>query len=98
MFSYGPGRVPPPAHLGIPPALIAGSFAPGNVVNSVRQAKRVYIGEITDAHTQDVLKKHFTRLMRENNLQSADMKGEVVQEVGVDEEKRFAFIEVGHIG
>jgi splicing factor U2AF subunit len=94
MFSYGPGRVPPPAHLGIPPALIAGSFAPGNVVNSVRQAKRIYIGNITDAHTEEVLRNHFTKLMKENNLAAGDLGGDIVQEVGIDEEKRFAFIEV----
>lgn len=94
MFSYGPGRVPPPAHLGIPPAIIAGSFAPGNVVNSVRQAKRIYVGNITEAITEDLLRNHFTGLMMKNKLHAGDLGGDVIQEVGIDEERRFAFIEV----
>lgn len=94
MFTYGPGRVPPPAHLGIPPSVIAGSFPPGNVVNPMRQAKRLYIANVNDKMTEDTIKAFFNKQMREKGLGEQDQKGEPVVLTSLDLEKGYAFVEV----
>lgn len=93
MFTYGPGRVPPPLHLGVPSSLIAGSFPPSGVINPVRQSKRLYIGGIKDEMTEDELLKFFNDLMHEHKI-AADMPGEPIAEVQINIEKSFAFLEV----
>jgi len=93
MFTYGPGRVPPPLHLGVPSALIAGSFPPSGVINPTRQGKRLYIGGLKDETTEDQLEKFFNDLMHEHKI-AADMPGEPVTEVSINKEKSFAFVEV----
>lgn len=93
MFTYGPGRVPPPAHLGIPGSLIAGSFPPGNIVNPMRQSKRLYIGGVNDTMTEDAILKFFNKQMQENKL-AAEMKGDSVVLAQLNIEKGYAFIEV----
>lgn len=93
MFTYGPGRVPPPLHLGVPSSLIAGSFPPSGVINPIRQSKRLYIGGIKDEMTEDELEKFFNDLMHEH-LIAADMPGEPVTQVQINTEKSFAFCEV----
>ncbi|RSH95126.1 hypothetical protein EHS25_000212 [Saitozyma podzolica] len=92
MFTYGPGRVPPPAHLGIPGSLIAGSFPPGNIVNPMRQSKRLYIGGVNDTMTEDAILKFFNKQMQENKL-AAEMKGDSVVLAQLNIEKGYAFIE-----
>lgn len=99
MFTYGPGRVPPPSHLGIPTGLIAGSFAPGigttqGTVAPARQTKRLYIGGITEQMTEEMLKEFFTKLMEEHKLLQEGEEGEVITEVQINLEKLYAFLEV----
>ncbi|KAL1407528.1 hypothetical protein Q8F55_006961 [Vanrija albida] len=86
MFTYGPGRVPPPLHLGLP-----SSFAAG-MLNPLRQSKRVYIGNIDDTITEDQIKSHFNKLMIDNKIGSEE-PGDPVQTVSVNAEKQYAFIE-----
>jgi splicing factor U2AF subunit len=96
MFSYGPGRIPPPIHLGLPQSLIAGSFPPGNVatVNPIRQAKRLYIGGITDSMTEEQLLEFFNKLMLDNKL--GGEPGDPINQVHINQEKSFAFLEVSY--
>lgn len=93
MFSYGPGRNPPPNHLNIPQSINFYSFPFGNVVNANRAAKRVYIADPTEALTEDVLKKRFSEILKERGWKS-DVPGDAVIEVGVDLENKFAYVEV----
>lgn len=95
MFTYGPGRIPPPAHLGLPDTLIKGSFTPGLVglITPARQAKRVYIGNITSAMKESDIKAFFEKLMRERSLAS-DRPGNVVELVQLNTEKLYGFVEV----
>ena len=93
MFTYGPGRVPPPLHLGVPSSLIAGSFPPSGVINPIRQSKRLYIGGIKDEMTEDELQEYFNKLMQEHKI-AAEMPGEPVTQVQINLEKSFAFVEV----
>lgn len=98
MFTYGPGRVPPPSHLGIPTGLIAGSFAPGigttqGTVAPARQTKRLYIGGITEQMTEEMLKEFFSKLMEEHKLLQEGEEGEVITEVQINLEKLYAFLE-----
>ncbi|KAK4683544.1 splicing factor U2AF 65 kDa subunit, partial [Tremellales sp. Uapishka_1] len=98
IFTYGPGRVPPPIHLGISAGLIAGSFPPANgnlmpgVINPIRQSKRLYIGNVADALSETILTDFFNKLMHENKL-AGDEPGEPVTEAQVNLEKGYAFIE-----
>ncbi|ORY33015.1 hypothetical protein BCR39DRAFT_520733 [Naematelia encephala] len=93
MFTYGPGRVAPPAHLGIPSGLIAGSFPPSGVgANTSRQTKRLYIGGITESMTDESLKDFFNNLMREHKL-AAEGEGDPVVQAQINPEKSFAFLE-----
>lgn len=94
MFTYGPGRIPPPAHLGLPETLIAGSFAPGavGIITPARQAKRLYIGGVTAEMKEDEIKAFFEKLMREKNLGS-EKPGDVVELVALNTEKLYAFVE-----
>ncbi|KAK8844129.1 hypothetical protein IAR55_006923 [Kwoniella newhampshirensis] len=89
MFTYGPGRVPPPLHLGVPPSLVAGSFPPSN---PVRQTKRLYIGGINESITEQQIQDFFNKLMHENKL-AVDMPGEPVAQCQINNEKSFAFVE-----
>ena len=93
MFTYGPGRVPPPIHLGVPETLIAGSFPPSGVINPARQSKRLYIGGFKDDTTEEHLQDFFTKLMHEHKI-AADMPGDVITQVSINKEKAFAFLEV----
>jgi splicing factor U2AF subunit len=95
MFTYGPGRVPPPAHLGLPETLIAGSFAPGVVgrITPARQAKRLYISGVTEDMNEEDIKAFFEKLMHEKQLAS-QKPGEVVEKVSINKEKLYAWIEV----
>ncbi|WVQ63700.1 uncharacterized protein L199_001853 [Kwoniella botswanensis] len=89
MFTYGPGRVPPPASLGVPNQLMAGSFPPAN---PQRQTKRLYIGGINDRMSEQQIQDFFNKLMREHNL-AVDMPGEPVATCQINNEKNFAFAE-----
>ena len=93
MFTYGPGRVPPPLHLGVPNTLIAGSFPPSGVVSSTQQSKRLYIAGFRDDTTEDHLKNFFNKTMKAKKI-AVDMPGDPVQTVVINKEKEFAFIEV----
>jgi splicing factor U2AF subunit len=95
MFTYGPGRIPPPAHLGLPDTLIKGSFTPGLVglITPARQAKRVYIGNVTSAMTEKDVEAFFEKMMRERSLAS-DRPGNVVELVQLNTEKLYGFVEV----
>ena len=93
MFTYGPGRVPPPLHLGVPSSLIAGSFPPSGVINPIRQSKRLYIGGVKEEMSEDQLQEFFNNLMHENKL-AAEMPGEPVAQVQINQEKSYAFVEV----
>lgn len=98
MFTYGPGRIPPPAHLGVPEQLIVGSFPPsgGSVqpLSSIRQAKRLYIGGFTEAMKDEDLLKFFNDLMKDKELANKEEEGEPITEASVNGEKAFAFLEV----
>lgn len=85
--------MPPPLHLGVPSSLIAGSFPPSGVIPPARQSKRIYIGGLKDETTTDELKDFFHNLMDEHKL-AADMPGEPIAEVQINQEKSFAFLEV----
>lgn len=95
MFTYGPGRIPPPAHLGLPETLIAGSFAPGavGIITPARQAKRLYIGGVTAEMKEEEIKAFFEKMMHEKKLAS-EKPGEVVELVALNKEKLYAFVEV----
>lgn len=106
MFTYGPGRIPPPDHLGIPEQLILGSFPPsggsggtGHVqpLSSIRQAKRLYIGGFTEAMKDEDLLKFFNDLMKEKELANKGEAGEPITEASVNAEKAFAFLEVSYL-
>ena len=95
MFTYGPGRVPPPPNLGIPQSLIAGAFPPGmGLVNPMRQTKRLYFGKVTDEMTEAGLKAEFTKLMMEKKFAAA-LPGDVVASITLNKEKGFGYVEVG---
>lgn len=94
MFTYGPGRNPPPNHLDIPQSINFYTFPFGSLVNANRAAKRVYIAEPTEALTADVLKKRFSEIMRERGWRS-DVPGEAVLDAVVDLEHKFAYVDVG---
>lgn len=95
MFTYGPGRIPPPQHLGIPAGVIAGSFPPSGL-NPMRQSKRIYIGNITDSMTEDQLLKHFNKLMHEKKLTAEDTPGDPISTctVNINKEQNYAYFEV----
>jgi len=97
MFTYGPGRVPPPAHLGLPATLVSGAFAPGavGIITPARQAKRLYFGNITSEAKEAELKAFFEKLMHERKLVS-QKPGEVVEMVAINEEKLYGFVEVSY--
>ena len=99
MFTYGPGRVPPPAHLGLPATLSSDAFAPGavGIITPARQAKRLYFGNITSETKQSDLKAFFENLMHERKLAS-QKPGPVVEMVAINEEKLYGFVEVSHVG
>lgn len=82
MFTYGPGRVAPPLHLG---ALAAG------MINPLRQTKRVYMANIPDTVSEKQLTKFFNRLMSEHK--KALSPGDAVQKCEVNREKKFAWFE-----
>lgn len=93
MFTYGPGRCPPPPELGIPQALIAGSFPPSGQAGQ-RQAKRIYVGGIEESMTEQYLLEFFNKTMHERGLVSeAEGPGDPIQGVQVHAEKQFAFLE-----
>jgi splicing factor U2AF subunit len=98
MFTYGPGRIPPPAHLGVPEQLIVGSFPPSDAsvqpLSSIRQAKRLYIGGFTEAMKDEQLLDFFNDLMKEKELANKDAEGLPITEASVNAEKAFAFLEV----
>ena len=100
MFTYGPGRIPPPAHLMVPEQLIVGSFPPSGAsvapLSSIRQAKRLYIGGFTEAMKDEDLLKFFNDLMKEKELANKDEEGDPITEASVNAEKAFAFLEVIH--
>ncbi|WWC72908.1 uncharacterized protein I206_106872 [Kwoniella pini CBS 10737] len=89
MFTYGPGRVPPPASLGVPAQLMAGSFPPAN---PQRQTKRIYIGNINDRMSESEIQAFFNKLMHEHKL-AVEMPGEPVATCQINNEKNFAFVE-----
>nr|XP_018259382.1 splicing factor U2AF 65 kDa subunit [Kwoniella dejecticola CBS 10117]OBR81540.1 splicing factor U2AF 65 kDa subunit [Kwoniella dejecticola CBS 10117] len=89
MFTYGPGRVPPPASLGVPAQLMAGSFPPAN---PQRQTKRLYIGNINDRMSESDIQAFFNKLMHEHKL-AVEMPGEPVATCQINNEKNFAFVE-----
>ncbi|EIW65769.1 hypothetical protein TREMEDRAFT_41238 [Tremella mesenterica DSM 1558] len=91
MFTYGPGRVPPPPELGIPSALIAGSFPPPGA-NGLRQAKRIYVGGITESMTDASLLEFFNTTMSERGF-TLEIPGDPIGAVQVNHEKAFAFLE-----
>lgn len=97
MFTYGPGRVPPPAHLGLPATLVSGAFAPGavGIITPARQAKRLYFGNITSEAKEAELKAFFEKLMQERKLAS-QKPGEVVEMVAINQEKLYGFVEVSY--
>ncbi len=82
MFTYGPGRVAPPMHLG---QLAAG------LINPLRQNKRVYQANIPDTVSEKQLMRFWNRLMTDRN--KASVPGECVNQVQVNREKKFAWIE-----
>ncbi|WWC91001.1 uncharacterized protein L201_005940 [Kwoniella dendrophila CBS 6074] len=89
MFTYGPGRVPPPASLGVPNQLMAGSFPPAN---PTRQTKRLYVGGINDRMSEQDIQGFFDKLMIEHKL-AVDMPGNPTTTCQINNEKNFAFIE-----
>jgi len=97
MFTYGPGRVPPPMHLGLAPSLIAGSFPPSDmamsIINPLRTAKRIYVGDVTEAITEEGLKEFFNKTMYDEKLAS-DLPGDPVAQTHRDVEKGYAWLEV----
>ncbi|WVQ81323.1 hypothetical protein IAT38_003446 [Cryptococcus sp. DSM 104549] len=88
MFTYGPGRIPPPVHLGVPASLVAGAFPPSN---PVRQVKRLYIGGITESMTEKQIQEFFNKLMEDNKLASEE--GDSVVECQINNDRNFAFVE-----
>ncbi|BEJ15476.1 hypothetical protein CspHIS471_0500810 [Cutaneotrichosporon sp. HIS471] len=82
MFTYGPGRVAPPMHLG---QLAAG------LINPLRQNKRVYQADIPDTVSEKQLMRFWNRLMTDRN--KASVPGECVNQVQVNREKKFAWVE-----
>lgn len=97
MFTYGPGRVPPPVHLGLPETLIAGSFSMGGAVPTIpqeQQDKRLYTSDLAATVTAGDFKKFFNDLMVEKKLDEEEGSGDAVVEAGIDPGKKFAFLEV----
>ena len=95
MFTYGPGRVPPPAHLGLPEAVVAGKFDVGMVghITPARQAKRLYISGVTEETQESELKAFIERLMHERQYASSK-PGPVTEKCSVNRDKLYAWIEV----
>ncbi|WVR08881.1 hypothetical protein IAU60_005940 [Kwoniella sp. DSM 27419] len=89
LFTYGPGRVPPPSHLGVPAQLMAGAFPPAN---PIRQTKRLYVGGINESMTEQQIQDFFNKLMHDNKL-AVEMPGEPVAQCQINNEKNFAFVE-----
>nr|ODO03881.1 splicing factor U2AF 65 kDa subunit [Cryptococcus depauperatus CBS 7855] len=88
MFTYGPGRVPPPAHLGIPATFVAGAFPPSN---PIRTNKRLYIGGINPQMNEKQIQDFFNKLMREQKL--AEGKEDPVEQCQINNDRNFAFVE-----
>lgn len=94
MFTYGPGRIPPPADLGIPQGLIAGSFPPGDLATDTgRMQTRLYLGNISASMTQEGILEFFNALMHERGF--AKEEGDPITECAVNKEKAFASLDVG---
>lgn len=89
LFTYGPGRVPPPAHLGIPATFVAGAFPPSN---PVRQNNRLYIGGIKEDMQEQQIQDFFNNLMKEKGM--ADGKEDPVKQCQINNDRNFAFIEL----
>ncbi|ODN80911.1 hypothetical protein L202_03036 [Cryptococcus amylolentus CBS 6039] len=88
LFTYGPGRVPPPAHLGIPATFVAGSFPPSN---PIRTNKRLYVGGINGEMTEKQIQDHYNKLCVEKKLVGEGE--EAVIECQINNDKNFAFLE-----
>lgn len=82
MFTYGPGRVAPPLHLGL---------SAGGMINPQRQTKRVYIGNVEKGMTVKKLKDFYLRLLAERKLIEAE--GDPITQMEVDHEKKYAWME-----
>ncbi|KIR63993.1 splicing factor U2AF 65 kDa subunit [Cryptococcus bacillisporus CA1873] len=89
LFTYGPGRVPPPAHLGIPATFVAGAFPPSN---PVRQNNRLYIGGIKEDMQEKQIQDFFNNLMKEKGM--TDGKEDPVKQCQINNDRNFAFIEL----
>ena len=94
MFTYGPGRVPPPAHLLQPMPANASPFSPDFIgfITPARRAKRVYIPNVTEETDKGDLRRTIEMFMHEKNL-AADRPGDVVELVHVNKEKFYAVVE-----
>lgn len=82
MFTYGPGRVAAPLHIGTSAA---------GMINPLRQNKRVYIGGITTETRERSIENHFNGLMMANNRNTEP--GKPIVAVQINREKLFAVIE-----
>lgn len=97
MFTYGPGRVPPPAHLGIPTGLIAGSFPPGGVIqNRFGDPKRLHVTGFKEDTTDQQLLEFFNGLMNERQLVDSS-RGEPIEKCQIASDKTHAFLDVSFL-
>jgi splicing factor U2AF subunit len=72
----------------------AGSSHPASFgATPVRQSKRLYVGNVTEAIQEQPLLEFFNGKMHENKF-AADMPGDPVASVQVNVEKGYAFVEV----
>ncbi|RSH86635.1 uncharacterized protein EHS24_004906 [Apiotrichum porosum] len=86
MFTYGPGRVAPPLHLGLP-----SSFAAG-MINPLRQKQRVYVTDLTEEMTERTVLDFVNQLMQERGLATEPGKPATMCEI--NKELKFAFLEL----
>ena len=63
------------------------------MLSSARQSKRLYIGGVPEAVTEDELLKFFNDLMKEHEF-AADMPGDPIAQAQINADKSFAFLEV----
>lgn len=79
MFTYGPGRVAPPLHLGLPTSF----------VSPLTQKKRIYFSGVTEAMNENKLRKLFNKIVRDAGFEGM----EAVSGVEINREKDYVWVE-----
>lgn len=64
-----------------------------SIINPLRTAKRIYVGDVTESMTEEALKEFFNKTMYDEKLNS-DQSGDPVANISRNLEKAYAWIEV----